>query len=161
MPDMKAIGPDHPITVTAHPKRVLVKYKGHVIADTHGALALKEASYKPVLYIPRDDVAMEYLHRTDHHTFCPYKGEASYYSLLMDGDLAENAVWTYEGPFDQMSAIDGALAFYPNRVEVVELEPQRSAVDETVLHTDSGSGSSQREHWPANVDEPEKNPLAL
>ncbi|HWA62760.1 MAG TPA: DUF427 domain-containing protein [Caulobacteraceae bacterium] len=161
MPEMKVPGPDHPITVTSNPKRVRARYRGHVIADSAGALTLKEAAYKPVFYFPRDDVSMEFLHRTEHHTFCPYKGEASYYSLMMDGDLVENAVWSYEAPFDAMSMIAGYLAFYPQQVEIYELDESHTEIDEAVLHTDSGSGSSQREHWPTNVDDPNQGPLTL
>ena len=156
MPEMKIPGPDHPITVAANPKRVQVLYNGHVIADTRKALTLKESSYRPVLYFPREDVDMAFLTRTDHSTHCPYKGDASYYTLLMDGRFAENAVWTYETPYPAMETIRDALAFYPNQVEIVEvgdaLEPD--AVREAILHTDDGAGSSQKEPWPPTVGQP-------
>ena len=106
---MKPIGPEHPITVEAHERRVRVLFDGHLIADSDKVLLLKEASYKPVFYFPRDDVAMDYLTRTDHHTHCPYKGDASYYSIFRDGETSENAVWTYEDPFDQMITIKDRL----------------------------------------------------
>jgi len=156
MPEMKIPDPDHPITVTANPKRLQALYNGHVIADTRKALTLKEASYRPVPYFPREDVDMAFLARTDHSTHCPYKGDASYYSLMMDGRLAENAVWTYETPYPAMETIRDALAFYPNQVEIVEvgdaLEPD--AVREAILHTDDGAGQSQKEHWKPTVGEP-------
>jgi len=152
MPEMKIPGPDHPITVTATPKRVQARYNGHVIADSTTALLLKEASYKPVVYFPREDVSMEYFSRTDRVTYCPYKGDAHYYTILMDGRFAENAVWTYEEPYPAMEQIRGRLAFYPNQVDVYEVgEASAEAVRDAILHTDDGAGSSQREHWPPTV----------
>lgn len=154
MGEMKLPGPDHPITVTAHPGRVQVLFEGHVIADSVNVLTLKESTYKPVFYFPRDDVAMDYLHRTDHSTHCPYKGDASYFTLDMDGDIRENAVWTYETPYDAMSVITERVAFYPNVVSFQEVAEPALDVDAVVQHTDSGSGSSQKEHWAPNVSEP-------
>jgi len=154
MPEMKIPGPDHPITVAANPQRIQVVYNGHVIADTRRALTLKEASYRPVIYFPREDVDMAFLTRTDHSTHCPYKGDASYFTLLMDGRFAENAVWTYETPYPAMQAIRGLLAFYPNQVEIREVgeAAQPDVVKEAILHTDDGAGQSQREHWAPTVD---------
>lgn len=154
MGEMKLPGPDHPITVTAHPGRVQVQFEGHVIADSVNVLTLKESTYKPVFYFPRDDVAMDYLHRTDHSTHCPYKGDASYFTLDMDGDIRENAVWTYETPYDAMSVIEGRVAFYPNIVSFHELAEPATDVDAVVQHTDSGAGSSQKDHWAPNVSGP-------
>jgi uncharacterized protein (DUF427 family) len=157
MPEMKIPGPDHPITVAANPKRIQALYNGHVIADPRKALTLKEASYRPVLYFPREDVEMAFLTRTDHSTHCPYKGDASYYTLLMDGRFAENAVWTYETPYPAMETIKDLLAFYPNQVEIREvgdaLEP--GEVREAILHTDDGAGQSQKEHWAPTVGSPD------
>ncbi len=155
MPEMKLPGPDHPITIAAKPARVQVAYQGHVIVDSRRALELKEATYKPVLYFPREDVDMTYFTRTEHTTYCPYKGVAHYYTLLMDGRFAENAVWTYEEPYPAMEAIAGRLAFYPNQVEVYEVSGEDdSQVREAILHTDDGAGQSQREHWRATTDSP-------
>jgi uncharacterized protein (DUF427 family) len=153
---MKTPGPDHPITVEATPSRIQVEFNGHVIADSHAALVLREAGYKPVLYFPRDDVAMAYLARTDRETHCPYKGHAHYYTLMMDGRFAENAVWTYEDPYPAMDVIRGCLAFYPNQVEFHEVADGRRAwrPDDVVLHTDAGDGHSQAEHWTPTVNEP-------
>jgi uncharacterized protein (DUF427 family) len=117
---MKIPGPDHPITIEPNPKRVVVKFAGKVVADSTHALRLREASYPPVQYIPRADVDMASLVRTQHSTHCPYKGDASYYSLATDGRRADNAVWTYETPFAAVSAIKEHLAFYPNRVDSIE-----------------------------------------
>jgi len=153
---MKVPGPDHPITVKLNPKRVQAFYGGHVIADTERALSLKEASYKSVMYFPREDVAMDFLSRTSLSTHCPYKGQASYFSVARDGEIAENAVWSYEDPYPAMEQIRGYVAFYPNMVEIHEIDEAMNpdAVAEVIEHTDSGSGRSQLEHWPANVENP-------
>jgi len=115
---MKIPGPDHTITIAPQPKRARAYFQGRLIADSTEALTLTEASYGPVTYFPRADVVMEALSRTDHHTHCPYKGEASYYSLIGEGGGATNAVWTYEDPFPAVARIKDALAFYPNHVRV-------------------------------------------
>ena len=102
---MKIPGPDHPISIEANPSRVIVKAGGKVIADTRDAFTLREASYPPVQYIPRRDVDMAALTRSGHTTYCPYKGEASYYDILPgDGDLA-GAVWYYPDPYNAVEAI--------------------------------------------------------
>ncbi|HTY65586.1 MAG TPA: DUF427 domain-containing protein [Alphaproteobacteria bacterium] len=117
---MKIPGPDHPITITANPRRIRVSFGGRVVAETTRALTLKEASYPAVHYVPREDAEMSLFARTDHGTHCPYKGDASYYSLKVDGRTAENAVWSYEEPYPAMAEIKGYLAFYPNRVDKIE-----------------------------------------
>jgi uncharacterized protein (DUF427 family) len=116
---IKIPGPDHPISVERNPARVVVTVAGRVIADTHEALTLREASYAPVQYIPRKDVDMALLERTDHHTYCPYKGEASYYSIPAGGPKAANAIWTYETPYPAVAEIRDHLAFYPDRVDSI------------------------------------------
>lgn len=115
---MKIPGPDHPISVVPTPGRVVVKAGGKAVADTRAALTLREATYPPVQYIPRADADMSLLTRSDHKTYCPYKGDCSYYSL----PGAENAVWTYEMPYPAVAQIAGHLAFYPNRVDSIEIE---------------------------------------
>src|SRR5262245_53387936 len=95
---MKIPGPDHPITIEPSPKRVRVSFNGRVVADTARALILREASLSPVYYIPRADADMALFERTAHSTHCPYKGDAAYYSLAVDGRASENAVWTYATP---------------------------------------------------------------
>lgn len=117
---MKQPGPDHPITITRNGKRVLVRFAGKVIADTTRALTLKEASYPAVQYIPRADADMSLLKSTAHQTHCPYKGDASYFTIDAGGRTAENAVWSYEQPFPAMAEIKEYLAFYPNRVDGIE-----------------------------------------
>jgi uncharacterized protein (DUF427 family) len=116
---MKLPGPDHPITITPHAGRVQVTLGGETIVDTTRALRLQEASYKPVFYVPREDARMDLLTRTAHGTHCPYKGDASYYSIAAGGKQAENAVWSYETPFPAMEEIKGYLAFYPDRVDSI------------------------------------------
>jgi uncharacterized protein (DUF427 family) len=96
---------------------------GRVIADTKAALTLCEATYPPVLYIPRNDVDMALLERTDRSTYCPYKGECAYYSIPHGGKRSVNAVWTYEDPFAAVAEIKDHLAFYPDRVEAIEERP--------------------------------------
>lgn len=114
---IKIPGPDHPITVTPNPRRVIVTLGGKTIADTRDALTLKEASYPAVQYIPRKDVDMALLARTDHATYCPYKGEASYFSIPSGGERSVNAIWTYEAAYPSVAAIQDHLAFYPDRVD--------------------------------------------
>ncbi len=159
-------GPDHPITVTPAKSRWRALFNGHVIADTNDALVLQEASYAPVVYFPREDVALEYMSRTDRKTHCPYKGDAAYYTILIDGQFAENAVWTYEEPYPAMTAISGRVAFYPDKVEVYEVDDaavnprhveagtDSAEIDEIVQHTDTGDGHSQKDHWAPNVSGP-------
>jgi uncharacterized protein (DUF427 family) len=117
---VKVPGPDHPISIEPNPKRVVVRIGGRTIADSTRALTLREASYAPVQYIPRGDIDMSALSRTAHATHCPYKGDASYYSIRVEGREVSNAVWTYETPFPAMSSIREYLAFYPNRVDSIE-----------------------------------------
>jgi len=112
---VKIPGPDHPITVGKNPDRVVVKVGDRVIADTRDALSLQEANYPAVQYIPRADVDFTQLERTEHQTYCPYKGEASYYTILPD---QVNAVWTYEQPYDAVADIREHVAFYPDKVSV-------------------------------------------
>lgn len=116
----KEPGPDHPITISQHPKHVRVHFNGRVVAESDRALALKEASYPAVLYIPREDADMTAFRRTAHATHCPYKGDAAYYSLVADGREAENAVWSYEEPYPAVAEIKDHLAFYPNKVDRIE-----------------------------------------
>ena len=115
---MKIPGPDHPITIAPNPKRVRILFGGKVVADTTRALALKEATYPVVQYIPREDADQSLLTRTTHHTHCPYKGDASYFSIKAGDAAVENAVWTYETPFPAMKEITGYLAFYPKKVTI-------------------------------------------
>src|SRR5260370_2884042 len=117
---MKVPGLDHPITITANPKRVRVTANGVVIADSAHALTLKEASYPAVQYVPRQDANMPLLKRTERTTHCPYKGDANYFSIVADGKTLENSIWTYETPFPAMEEISGHLAVHPYKVKIEE-----------------------------------------
>jgi uncharacterized protein (DUF427 family) len=121
---MKIPGPDHPITIEANPKRVRVMHRGRVVADTTRALTLREASLPPVHYIPRADANMTLLTRTAHASHCPYKGDAAYFSVAVGEPVSENAVWTYEQPYDAVADIKDRLAFYPSRVDSIEELPE-------------------------------------
>jgi uncharacterized protein (DUF427 family) len=118
---MKIPGPDHPISIEANPSHIVVTVGGRIIADTRNALTLREATYPAVQYIPHRDVDFDALKRTEHSTFCPYKGNASYYSISVGGDRSVNAVWTYETPFEAMAQIKGYVAFYPDRVDEIRV----------------------------------------
>ncbi len=119
---IKVPGPDHPITVEPAKARVVVTVAGQVIADTRNALVLREASYPAVYYIPRNDVEMTLLERTDHTTYCPYKGDCAYYSMPIGGERTVNAVWTYESPYAAVKEIAQHLAFYPDRVDSIDVQ---------------------------------------
>ncbi len=119
---VKIPGPDHPIAIAPNPRRVVVTLGGRTIADTRRALTLREANYPPVQYIPRADVDMTLLERTDHASYCPYKGEASYFSLPSGGERSVNAVWTYEAAYPPVAAIQDHVAFYPDRVDGIAEE---------------------------------------
>jgi uncharacterized protein (DUF427 family) len=120
---IKLPGPNHPITIEPNSARVTVTVAGHIIADTRQALTLKEASYRPVQYMPRKDVDITLLERSEHQTYCPYKGDCAYYSIPLGGDRSVNAVWTYEAPYPAVAAIAGHVAFYPDRVDAIEEHP--------------------------------------
>ncbi|AWN41126.1 DUF427 domain-containing protein [Methylobacterium durans] len=117
---MREPGPDHPIGIAPHANRVRVSARGQSVADSRRALRLSEASYLPVLYIPRADARFELFRRSTRTSHCPYKGEASYYDLVVDGEVRPNAVWSYEDPFPAVNAIRGHLAFYPDKVDAIE-----------------------------------------
>src|ERR1700736_7003562 len=121
---IKLPGPDHPISIQRNPARIVVSVAGRVIADTGSALTLREADYSPVQYIPREDVDLSQLKRTDHATYCPFKGDCNYYSVPAGGKKSVNAVWTYENPYPAVAQIKGHVAFYPDRVdEIAEQRP--------------------------------------
>jgi uncharacterized protein (DUF427 family) len=112
-------GPDHPITVEPNPERVVVTVAGKTVADTRRALTLQEAGYAPVQYIPPQDVDFSLLEPTDHASYCPYKGDANYYSVPAGGERSANAVWQYREPYEAVAEIAGHVAFYPDRVESI------------------------------------------
>lgn len=115
---MKQPGPDHPIEISPFGGRVRVRFGGELVADSSHALVLEEASYPPVFYIPRADARMAHFAPTDRRSHCPYKGDASYFTLTGNGVRAENAVWSYADPYPAVREIAGHLAFYPDKVEI-------------------------------------------
>jgi uncharacterized protein (DUF427 family) len=115
---VKLPGPDHPISIQRNPARVVVSVAGPVVADTRKALTLREAECPPVQYIPGEDVDFSRLKRTDYATYCPYKGDCSYY-VPAGGKKSVNAVWSYEDPFPAVAQIRGHVAFYPDRVDEI------------------------------------------
>jgi len=117
---IKIPGPDHPITIEPNPGRVVVTLGGRVIADSREALTLHEANYPPVQYIPRKDVDMAALTRSATTTYCPYKGEAAYFSIPAGGERSVDAIWTYEAPYGAVAEIKDHLAFYPDRIDAIE-----------------------------------------
>jgi uncharacterized protein (DUF427 family) len=118
---IKLPGPDHPISIEHNSSRVVVSVRGRVVADTREALTLYEAHYPAVQYIPRKDVDMSLLVRTDRSTYCPYKGDASYFSIPAGRDRSIDAAWSYEMPYAAVAGIKDHLAFYPDRVDGIEV----------------------------------------
>jgi uncharacterized protein (DUF427 family) len=118
---VKIPGPEHPLSVERNSSRVVVSVAGRVIADTREALTLREANYPAVQYIPRKDVDMAQLTRSDRTTYCPYKGDAAYFSIPGGGERSIDAVWTYERPYTAVADIKDHLAFYPDRVDAIEI----------------------------------------
>src|SRR5260370_29972652 len=121
---IKIPGPDHPITIERNGARIGVSVAGRILADTREALTRREAAYPAVQYIPRKDVDMALLQRTDHATYCPYKGDCTYFSIPLGGNRSINAVWSYEAPYAPVAPIKDYLAFYPERVDAIEERPE-------------------------------------
>ena len=118
----KIPGPDHPITIQPSLDRVEVKLAGQTIADSTRALTLREAHYAPVQYIPKAEVRMDLLTPSTHKTHCPYKGDASYFSIKVGDRTVKDAVWCYENPYPAVAEIAGHLAFYPDRVDSIDIK---------------------------------------
>ena len=116
---VKLPSPDHPISIRRNPARVVISIAGRVVADSRNALTLREAAYPPVQYIPSEDVDFSLLERTDHTTYCPYKGDCHYYSIPAGGKKSVNAVWSYDAPFPAVAQIRRHVAFYPDRVDEI------------------------------------------
>jgi uncharacterized protein (DUF427 family) len=119
--EIKIPGPDHPITISPVEGKVRVAVAGRTVAESARALRLEEKGYPPVYYLPRNDADMSLLVRTTHYTYCPYKGDCSYYSVPIGGSRSENAVWTYENPHEAVAKIREHLAFYPSGVDAIEV----------------------------------------
>ena len=120
---MKEPSPDHPIAIASNPHRVRVTAGGVVVAETSRALRLTEANYRPVLYIPREDADWALFRPNRRRSHCPYKGDASYFDLMIEGAERSAAVWSYEDPFPAVAPIEGCLAFYPDKVDAIEEIP--------------------------------------
>ena len=118
--EIKIPGPDHPIAILLVEGRVRVTVAGRIVAESTRALLLEEKGYPPVYYLPREDADMSLLVRTTHYSYCPYKGDCTYYSIPIGGEKSEYAVWTYEKPYEAMASIKEFLAFYPSRVDAIE-----------------------------------------
>lgn len=121
--EIKRPGPEHPILLECNPRRVVVKRAGVVIADTRHALRLREDSLPLVNYIPRQDVNLNLLKRSQLTTYCPYKGECVYFSIPLGGSRSVNAAWSYENPYEAVSIIRDYIAFYPGRVDAIQEFP--------------------------------------
>jgi uncharacterized protein (DUF427 family) len=122
--EIKVPDANHPISIDAGTVRVVARVGDTVIADTNAALTLREAAYPPVHYIPLDDVVPGTLRASTSDSYCPYKGDASYYDVVLpDGQALADAVWTYQAPYPAVDAIAGHVAFYTDRVQV-ELDAQ-------------------------------------
>jgi len=175
---MNAGNPDHPIRFAKEPGRVQVLFEGHGLASSDDVLLLNETGHGPVRYFPREDVQMAFLRKTDKVTHCPHKGQASYYTIMRDRQIIENAIWSYEDPLPGVSQIAGRLAFYPEHFDFqvgaqsasetessdhgrpdgsppADEAANRAGVDDVVRHTDSGSGASQAAHWDKTVSMPD------
>ena len=119
--EIKIPGPDHPITISPVDGKVRVTVAGGIVAESTRALRLEEKGYPPDYYLPRDDADMSLLVRTTHYTYCPYKGDCTYYNIPIGGTKSEYAVWTYEMPYEAVASIRECLAFYPTRVDAIEV----------------------------------------
>jgi len=119
---VKRPGPDHPITVEPEPRRVRVVVAGVAVAETRNALRLQEARYPPVFYVPLSDIRAEHFVASTRTSHCPYKGDAHYYDLFVNGTRRSDAVWSYGNPYPAVAAIRDHVAFYPDRVDAIVLE---------------------------------------
>ena len=119
--EIRIPGTEHPITISPTEGRVRVTVAGRIVAESTRALRLEEKGYPPVYYLPRSDADTSLLVRTTHHTYCPYKGVAAYYSIPIGGAKSEDSVWTYEEPHEAVASIREYLAFYPSRVDALEV----------------------------------------
>jgi uncharacterized protein (DUF427 family) len=145
---MKTPGPDHPLDFADNPRRVRARFQDHVIADTAAAVTLKEADLDPVQYFPRKDVETGFMSQTDKRYNCPYKGDATFYSMMINGDLQENVAWSYEEPYAAAERIRGMIAFYPDRMQIYEVSEGE---------TDARRGDALVEAWPAGRESDAKS----
>ena len=116
-----ATKPDHRVDLLPEERRVRVTFGGTVIADSKRALRVEETGHGPVHYVPEKDVRLDLMHPTEHKTYCPFKGDCSYWTVAVDGGKAENAVWGYRAPYDEANGLAGHYAFYTSRVDSIEV----------------------------------------
>jgi uncharacterized protein (DUF427 family) len=116
-----ATKPEHRVDLHPESRRVRVTYAGTVIADSTSALRVEETGHGPVMYIPKKDMRLDLMKKTEHNTYCPFKGTASYWTLSVGGNSSENAIWGYEAPYDEMTGLAEHYAFYGNRVDGIEI----------------------------------------
>ena len=109
--------PEHRVDLEANPNRIRVTVAGELLADSSRTTLVRETAHEPVVYFPREDVRSELIERTEHETFCPFKGAASYWTIRVSGRAEENAVWSYEEPFPEVTGLAGLMAFYADRVD--------------------------------------------
>lgn len=125
MSDNKSPGfqrkPDYPLEIVPAGKSVRVALGGEVVAETNEAFVMTESDYGPVYYIPRADVRFDLMEKTDHSSHCPFKGDASYWTIKAGGQTAENAVWSYETPFDEVAVIRETMSFYTSKVDGIDI----------------------------------------
>jgi uncharacterized protein (DUF427 family) len=133
--EVRVPGPDHPIIISPAEGKVRVTVAGRIVAESTRALQLEEKGYSAVYYLPRNDADMSLLVRTEHYTYCPYKGDCAYYSIPIGGSKSENAVWTYEEPYDAVANIKEYLAFYASRVDAIQLDTLSSLENATAAST--------------------------
>lgn len=151
---IKTPGPDHPIILAREAATVRVLFDGHTLGQSNDVLVLREAGLPPVRYFPRADIETAFLRKTDKTSYCAYKGEACYFTVNRDGEIAENAVWSYETPHLAMAQIAGRLAFFPEEV-TFEVQPMDAAgLARVIRHTDDGAGYSQAAPWPPTTSNP-------
>ncbi|TQV81880.1 DUF427 domain-containing protein [Denitrobaculum tricleocarpae] len=144
--------PDYKLEILPSSKRVKVVFNGIVVADTTSARLLRETRYPPVYYLPREDVRMDLMQRTAHHTHCPFKGNANYWSLSVGDKTAENVVWSYEDPLPEMAELSGYIAFYQNRMDAWYEEDAEVSIDpDNVVYTRGNpfTGWLMSEAWEA------------
>jgi uncharacterized protein (DUF427 family) len=115
----------HRVDLVAVDNRVVVEFNGETLADSTEAVRVDETGYPAVYYLPRHAVRMDLLHPSDHHTHCPYKGDASYFSIDVDGKQAENAVWYYEEPIAAVHGLKGLVAFYPEKIDGITVDGEK------------------------------------
>lgn len=160
MAQMYPVDPHHPITCSHPPARARALFQGHLLADSAHTLLLREAGHPDRVYFPRADVEMEVLVRNDQKTYCPHKGQASWFTINRDGKIVENVGWSYETPLPAMAEIAGMLSFDLDKVEIeadaAGVSSAARAMSDYIRHTDSGSGVSQAEHWAPTVGRPDE-----